>query len=130
MSEASTEPSQSQRSTNIRVDAEVHKRLQRIVDTTGCKSLSDAVAFLLDPTVVHVNVTREQRQKWDAYASENGMRTSEFVIARVEAACQYGVDPGAVRRIHDMVYALTKAAGIIPEQLSTPTTHRQVITNK
>lgn len=130
MSEASTEPSQAQESKSIRVDPEVHKRLQRIVDTTGCKSLSDAVAFLLDPTVVHVNVTREQRQKWDAYASENGMRTSEFVIARVEAACQYGVDPGAVRRIHDMVYALTKAAGIIPEQLSTPGSHRQVITNK
>jgi hypothetical protein len=130
MSEPNTESSQSQGTRNIRVSPEVHSRLQSIVETTGCQSLSDAVAFLLSPTIVHVNVTREQRQRWDAYAHENGMRTSEFVIARVEAALQYGADPGALRRIHDMVHSLTSAAGIVPRQQSTPGSHRQVISDK
>lgn len=130
MSEPTTEPSQPQESRNIRVAPDVHERLQNIVNTTGCKSLSDAVAFLLDPSVVRVAVPAEQRKRWDAYARENGMTTSSFVIARVEAALQYGADPGALRRIHDMVYSLTAGAGIIPQQQSTPGSHRQVISDK
>jgi hypothetical protein len=124
-----TTPSTQNATKSIRVTADVHARLQKIVDTTGCQTHSDAVAFLLDPNTVRVHVTPEQRARWAGFAKSNGMTLVDFVRARVEGAIFYGADPGALRRIHDMVYALTKAAGIMPQQ-STPNADHQVISGR
>lgn len=124
-----TTPSTQNATKSIRVTADVHARLQKIVDTTECQTHSDAVALLLDPNTVRIPVTSQQRARWTKFAHENGMKLGDFVRARVEGAIFYGADPGALRRIHDMVFALTRAAGIVPQQ-STPGADRQVISPK
>jgi hypothetical protein len=115
---------------SIRVTPDVHARLQAIVDRTGCATHSDAVALLLEPTTLRITLTETQRRRWLETARANGQNIAEFVTARVEAAIMYGADPGALRRVHDMVYSLTRAAGIVPQQGSTPGADRQVISPK
>jgi len=124
-----TTPSTQNATKSIRVTADVHARLQRIVDTTGCQTHSDAVSLLLDPNMIRIPVSPEQRARWTEFAKSNGMAVVDFVKARVEGAIFYGADPGALRRIHDMVFALTRAAGIMPKQ-STPGADRQVISSR
>lgn len=124
-----TTPSTQNATKSIRVTADVHARLQRIVDTTGCQTHSDAVAFLLHPGTLRVPLTPEQLARWTDFARQNGMAVADFVKARVEGAIQYGADPGALRRIHDMVYSLTRAAGILPQQAPAHV-DRQVISPK
>jgi predicted DNA-binding protein len=125
------EPAEEQASTrettkSIRVPPEIHARLQGLAGGLN-GTMADAIAWLLSPSMVRVTLPLEQRERWDAAAKESGMRTSEFVVARVEAALHFGADHGAVRRIHDMTYALCRAAGINPRQLSAPGADRQVI---
>lgn len=111
---------------SIRVSPEIHAKLQGLAGGVG-GTMADAIAWLLSPSMVRVTIPPEQRARWDAAAKESGMRTSEFVISRVEAALHFGADPGALRRIHDMTYALCRAAGINPRQMSAPGADRQVV---
>ena len=122
-----TEPSTPVATKSIRVTADVHARLQRIVDTTGCQTHSDAVSLLMSKNTVRCFLEAEQHARWEEAAKAVGVTLSDFVKARVEAALQYGADPGAGRRVHDMTYALCRAAGINPRQLSTPGADQQVI---
>lgn len=112
----------------VRVSESVHARLQNLIDTTGCTTHNDAISLLMTNQTLRLVLGKEQRARWDAYAKEAGQPLPEFVISRVEAAIGFGVDPGALRRIHDMTYALCRAAGINPQQLSTPGARRQIVT--
>lgn len=118
-------PSTQDATKSVRVSAELHARLSRLADGLG-GTMGDAIEWLLAPGMVRVPCTPEQKERWAAAAKANGMPVSEFVTARVEGALQYGADPGALRRIHDMTLALVKAAGIIPNP-STPGADEQVI---
>jgi predicted transcriptional regulator len=110
----------------VRIPPELHARLDKLaVHLNG--SMADAIAWLFDPGMVRISVSPEQGKRWRDAAAANGMPVNEFVSARVEAAIQYGADPGALRRVHDIVYALAKAQGVIPRQLSTPGADEQVI---
>lgn len=122
-------PSTQNATKSIRVTADVHARLQKIVDNTSCTTHSDAVALLLDPNTVRVHLEPKQLARWKDFAAQNGMKVADFVKARVEGAIQYGADPGALRRIHDMVFSLTRAAGILPQQAPAHV-DRQVISPK
>lgn len=112
----------------VRVSESVHARLQNIVDTTGCSTHNEAISLLLSTKTVHVHLSERQRERWEAAAADSGMTLNNFVASRVEAAMAFGVDPGSLRRIHDMTYALCRAAGIQPQQLSTPGSRRQIVT--
>lgn len=114
----------------MQLPKELHARLARLQDSLpGCKSMADAIAVLMSPRFVRVHVTPAQRARWDAAAAENGVPVDEFVRSRVEAAIMYGADPGILRRVHDMTYALARSAGVVPKQ-STPGADRQVITDR
>lgn len=113
---------------NLRVTPEVHARLSRLANELN-GTLDDAIRFLFDKESVRIRLRAEQEQRWRAAAKANGQSVPEFVITRVEAALQYGADPGALRRIHDMCHALTKAAGVIPQQ-STPGADAQIISGE
>lgn len=120
-------PSTQNATKSIRVSPEIHARLQKIVDTTGATSHNDAIALLMSPQTLRIPLSPQQHHRWTECARLNGQTIAEFIAARVEAAVLHGADPGALRRIHDMVYALTRAAGIVPQQ-STPSAEKQVIT--
>lgn len=118
-------PSTPDDSKSIRVTGDVHARLLRLSEGLNGASMNDTIAWLLSPSMVRISLTPEQRERWTASAKANGMDLGTFAMARVEGALQLGADPGALRRIHDMVHALTKAAGIIPP--ARPDTNRSVI---
>jgi predicted transcriptional regulator len=119
-----TPPTQAATKT-VRIPPELHARLDKLaVHING--SMADAIAWLFAPDMVRINVSPEQGERWRGAAAANGMPVHEFVTARVEAAIQYGADPGALRRVHDMVHALVRAQGIIPNP-STPGADEQVI---
>lgn len=121
-------PSTDDGTKSVRVSPEVHARLQNIVDTTGCKTLSEAIALLLTPQVVRIAVSPEQRERWEEAAKLNGVPLGQFVSTRVEAAIEYGADPGALRRIHDLVHAMARRAGVIEQHPRPRPGDGQVIT--
>ena len=118
------------RGKNIRVTPETHARIQRLADELNC-SHNAAIEFLMSTDVVRVHVTPEQRRRWKGAAEAAGQYLGEFIAARVDCAIQTGADPGVLRRVHDMVYALTRAAGITPRQyLPTPGAAHQVVSDE
>lgn len=114
---------------SVRITPEIHERLQRLSAGLHGANMNDTIAWLLSPSMVRISLTPEQLELWKKSAAATGQDVSNFVIARVEAALMYGADPGALRRVHDMVYSLTRAAGIIP-QAAGPGADRQVISAK
>lgn len=125
MSTPSSQPAAQSASKSVRVPPELHARLDRLASHLN-GTMADAVAWLMDPNMVRIAVSAERGRRWKEAANANGMTVADFIIARVEAAIEYGADPGALRRIHDMVHALVKAHDIIPQQ-STPGADRQTI---
>lgn len=111
----------------LRVSKDVHARIAQMADRWDL-NLMQTVSLLTAPSMVRLHITDERRARWKAVADGNGMDLAEFIIARVEAAIQYGVDPGVLRRMHDMIHALTRAADIIPTQTAGP--DRQVVTDR
>lgn len=100
---------------SVRISPELHARLATLQDSLpGCTTMARAIEFLMSPACVRVAVTPAQHSRWRAVAQSYGQNVGDFITARVEAAITYGADAGALRRVHDMVYALTKAAGIAP----------------
>lgn len=121
------QPSTGKRGKNIRVSDEVHARIQRLAAELNC-SHNAAIAFLLSSDFVRVPVSADKRRRWKAAADAAGQYLGEFITSRVDAAIIAGADPGVLRRVHDMVYALTRAAGITPRQyLPTPGAAQQVV---
>lgn len=114
---------------SIRVSPEIHERLQRLSVGLNNANMNATIAWLLSPSMVRINLTPEQLQRWKASAQATGQNVSTFVESRVEAALMYGADPGTLRRVHDMVYSLTRAAGIIP-QAADPGRDQSVISPK
>lgn len=114
---------------SIRVTPEIHERLQRLSAGLHNANMNDTIAWLLSPSMVRISLTPEQLEVWKKSAAATGQDVSNFVIARVEAALMYGADPGALRRVHDMVYSLTRVAGIVP-QAAGPGLDRSVISPK
>jgi predicted transcriptional regulator len=118
-------PSNEAATKTVRVPPQLHARLDRLATHLN-GSMADAIAWLLSPDMVRINLSPERGRAWRDAAAANGMNVGEFVTARVEAAIQFGADPGVLRRIHDNTAALVKAAGIIPQQ-STPGAERQIV---
>jgi hypothetical protein len=111
---------------SVRVSPEIHERLQRLSAGLNNANMNDTIAWLLSPSMVRVNLTPEQLERWKRSAQATGQNINAFVESRVEAALMYGADPGTLRRVHDMVYSLTRVAGIIP-QAAGPGRDEQVI---
>lgn len=112
----------------VRVTPETHAELTRIAGHINGTE-ADAVAFVVQPNIVRVCLAPDQRKRWMQYAKGNGQSLQDWIMTRVEAAILHGVDPGIHRRVHDMVTALVRAAGIIPTQTHAPT-DRQIITDE
>lgn len=110
----------------VRVTAEVHAKLTKLAAHLN-GTVGDAVEWTLQPGVLRIALGDLRKQRWSEAAAANGMQLPEFVSARVEAAIQYGADPGGLRRTHDLVLALCKAQGVIPPQ-TPPGADRQVVT--
>lgn len=126
---ADEQPSTGKRGKNIRVSDEVHARIQRLAAELNC-SHNAAIAFMLSSDFVRVPVDADKRRRWKAAADAAGQYLGEFIAARVDCAIQTGADPGVLRRVHDMVYALTRAAGVMPRQyLPTPGAAQQVVSD-
>ncbi|MFJ6530877.1 hypothetical protein ACIQMZ_37225 [Streptomyces longwoodensis] len=116
----------------VRLPYATHQRLARLADglsaSTGKRvTLGDALEWLLSPNMVRLTLHPDQHARWKAAAKANGCDLHNFISDRVDAAIRNGADPGTLRRIHDMTYALVRAAGIVPQQ--TPGTDQQIITD-
>lgn len=119
-------PKQAAESKSVRVPAPVHAELSRVADHIN-GTMADAISFLLNPTMLRLYLTEEQRKRWQKYADANGLALWDFVVQRVEASLQYGADPGTLRRIHDYTLALVKAHNLIPNP-SVPGADEQIVT--
>lgn len=67
----------------------------------------------------HVHLSKNQRSKWTAYADASGVSLSDWIKLRVEAAIQYGTDPGTMHAALDHLKAITQHLGI-PVTLTSP----------
>lgn len=111
---------------SVQLPEELYERVERLGREGLNGTPADAIAWLMNPGMVRVAVTPGQAQRWKSAANANGQNIGEFVAGRVEAALMYGSDPGTLRRIHDMIYSLVRAQGLIPNP-STPGADKQVI---
>lgn len=87
----------------IRISAETHARIVRLQDKLGDQTADGAIRFLLSMDAVRVNVTPEQRDRWQAAATAAGLRLSDFVHALTEAAIMYGTDRGTMQLMYQHV---------------------------
>ncbi len=110
----------------IRVNAQTHAKLAKLAAHLN-GTMAEAVEWHLQPGILRIALGDQRKQRWAEAAAANGMSLAEFVNARVEAAIQYGADPGGLRRVHDLVLALCKAQGVIPPA-TPPGADRQVVT--
>jgi hypothetical protein len=92
-------------------------------------SADDALGHLLGSSTVRVPVSDIQRERWSEHAHRMGVSLPEFVKMRVEAAVQYGADPGGLQKIYDQVTEICRFLGMrrryvnqsTPPQLPRPT---------
>jgi hypothetical protein len=95
----------------LRVSLETHEKVMRLA--AGIKGTADdALRALLGMSTVRVPVTDIQRARWAEAAAEDGVGLEDFVEMRVEAAVQYGFDPGTLGLIYERVNALARQAGL------------------
>lgn len=69
----------------IRVQPETHETIHNMAQSLN-GTADDAIRWLLNPNMVRVQCTAEQKEKWQHAADVAGMSLGEWVILRVEAA--------------------------------------------
>lgn len=95
----------------IRVSLETHKTLMDLADRLD-GSADDALSHLLGSSTVRVPVSDIQRDRWSKAAHGAGVSLPEFVKMRVEAALQWGGDPGVLGTIYDQVIKICQHTGM------------------
>lgn len=95
----------------IRVRLETHKRLMDLAERLD-GSADDALAHLLGTSTVRVPVSDIQRQRWSEAAYTAGVSLPDFVKMRVEAALQWGGDPGTLGVIYDQLRHVCEFLGM------------------
>lgn len=95
----------------VRVSPENHAQLHNLANHLK-GTANDAVTHLLDKSTVRVHISDVQRARWTAQARAIGVSLPEFIVLRVEAAAEFGCDPGAMHQLLDHVHALTRAANL------------------
>lgn len=100
---------------SIKVSPEIHEAVHRLSTAHGV-SADETIRSLLNVSTVAprlpLYLSEGQLARWSAYAEAAGMSVEDWVVARVEAAIQYGIDPGTMHDVLKYVRALTRHAGI------------------
>jgi hypothetical protein len=86
----------------LRVSVETHAEVHALADKLK-GSADDALQHLLGMSTVRVPLSEQQRDRWIQKATEIGVTLPEFVKLRVEAAIQFGADPGTLHGIYQRV---------------------------
>jgi hypothetical protein len=105
---------------SIKVSKGVHSRVYEVADSLGA-SAHEAIRILTDPSTVCLPLSTPQHERWNAYAEAAGIPLAAWIEQRVEAAIQYGSDPGTMHLVLDTVRALAREAGVTVRR-STPRT--------
>jgi hypothetical protein len=95
----------------IRVSLETHKAVMDLADRLD-GSADDALNHLIGASTVRVPVSDIQRQRWSRAAHDAGVSLPEFVKMRVEAALQWGGDPGVLGTIYDQIIKVCQHTGM------------------
>jgi hypothetical protein len=74
--------------------------------------MNDAVSILMDASTVRVALHPDQRPRWERAAAHAGMPLAAFIVARVEAALQFGHDPVSMRVLQGQLTALAEGLGV------------------
>lgn len=96
---------------SVKLSTPVHSAVHRLATELG-KSADAAVQMLLDPSTVRLPLSTTQHERWTSYADAAGVSLAEWITLRVEAAIQYGSDPGTMHLVLDHVRALALHAEI------------------
>lgn len=98
----------------VRVSRQTHAALHDLANRLSGRAgtADEAIQYLLGMSAVRVPVTDTQRARWAEYAKASGISLAQWVTLRVEAAIQYGNDPGTMHIVLDHVRALAAHAGI------------------
>lgn len=96
---------------SLKVSAETHQRIHDLavrLETTA----DGALNHLLGISSVRVPLSDVQRTRWQAYADASGVSLAAWIMLRVEAAMQYGHDPGTMHLVLATVRAIADAEGV------------------
>lgn len=91
----------------IRVSPETHRRIFDLAERLG-GTADEALARLLDESTVRIQLSETQRKRWSEAANGIGVSIPEFAMLRVEAALQFGTDPGTMQLIYNDVRRLAR----------------------
>lgn len=105
---------------SLKVSTDVHSRVHQLATELG-ESAQGAIRVLTDPSTVRLPLSTTQHERWTAYAQAAGIPLAAWIEQRVEAAIQYGTDPGTMHLVLDTVRALAREAGVTVRR-STPRT--------
>lgn len=106
----------------IKVSARVHHRVHEMADRMEVGA-GRVVEHLLD--AVHVPLSEIQRQRWEAAARAAGVPLAEWIVLRVEAAAEFGHDPGAMGVALDYLRSISAHLGVMLQRSETvPPTQR------
>lgn len=105
----------------LRVSPETHRQVHDLAARLG-KSADETLAYLLGVSTLRVPVSDVLRQRWQEAADRAGQTLPDFIVARVEGAISYGGDRTGLQLVYEHVQALTKAAGVDPIPVNTPST--------
>ncbi|MFJ2307664.1 hypothetical protein [Streptomyces sp. NPDC087787] len=95
----------------VRVSLEMHKAVHDLADRIN-GTADDAIRHLLDENTIRVPVTTAQRKRWQEYADASGVSIARFIMMRIEAALQYGMDPGTMHLAMDHLRAIARHMGV------------------
>jgi hypothetical protein len=104
---------------SMRVSPEVHALVSHLATKLDC-SADEALRHLFHEATVRLDLTDVQRERWQAYADASGVSLAEWIVLRVEAAIQYGCDPGSMHIALDHLRALTAHHGITVKRTQPP----------
>lgn len=90
---------------SVKLSTPVHSAVHQLATQLG-KSADEAVRLLVDPSTVRLPLSTTQHQRWTSYADAAGVPLADWITQRIEAAIQYGSDPGTMHLVLDHVRAL------------------------
>lgn len=98
----------------MQVSTDVHASVYELAQELGLTA-DGVLRRLLDKSSVHIPLSGVQRERWEKAAQFAGVPLDQFIVLRVEAALEYGTDPGTMRLIYDHVRTISaqlrRAAG-------------------
>ena len=87
----------------MKVTPDVHKAVLDRAKAEGT-SADEAIRDLLGASAASVRIPLAgiQRKRWEDAARDAGVPLGQFITMRVEAALQWGVDPGLISQLRDL----------------------------